>query len=346
MWTTTFRVAARWALAGAMVVFGAASIAAAQNDQGDLGGPVIQIGKSDPGENNASNLQSPGEGLAPEGQPGSEDSGPKFWIGLVGGPIDADHPLRAHVDIPENQGLLVVNVVPNSPASKAGLKQNDILLRANDNDLSKMEDLVQLVTTEGEKKGQIAIEVLRRGERETVYVTPEERPADAQAPQGSFGQAFGPGFAFPGGGEIPQDLLREFRNLPFEFRQFGPGVVVGGDEPANLPNGVSVSIVQENGQPAKITVQRGGETWHVNADDPGSLNQLPEDLRPFVEKMIRGRTHFGMSRPVLPELGNGRLSDRLDRMEERMQKLQERLEQRLRASQPADSPQHDAADTN
>jgi membrane-associated protease RseP (regulator of RpoE activity) len=342
-----FRGVVETALSVALV-FGAGALAQAQDEEAD-GGPVIQIGKGDVEEPELSSAPGPTDGAIVD-----QPAAPKYWIGLVGGPIGPEHPLRAHVEIPENQGLLVVNVVPDSPAGKAGLKVNDILLRANDTDLREMQDLVELVLTEGEKQGQIAVEVLRRGQRESVYITPEERPADMPQPQpqGSFGRAFGPGFGIPGGAEIPQELLREFGNMPFEFRNFGPGVIVGGGEgAANLPNGVSISIVKEDGQPPRITVKRGGETWEIVGDDPESFQQLPEDLRPFVEQMLRGGPHrMQLPRPgqaVLPEFGDGRLRERLERMEKRMQELQERLmgPESAPANAPADESQDGGAET-
>jgi membrane-associated protease RseP (regulator of RpoE activity) len=340
-----FRGVVEWVLMVALV-FGAGAIAQAQDEDADNGGPVIQIGKGD-----AENPEHPLQPGATDGAIIDSPAAPAYWIGLVGGPIGPEHPLRSHVEIPEDQGLLVASVVPDGPAAKAGLKRNDILLRANDTDLREMQDLVDLVLTEGEKKGQITVEVLRRGQRETVYITPEERPADARLPRGNFGRAFEPGFGVPGGAEIPQELLREFGNMPFDFRNLGPGVIVGGGGgAANLPNGVSVSIAKENDQPARITVRRGGETWEIVGDDPESLKQLPDDLRPFVEQMLHGGARrMQLPRPgegMLPELGDGRLRERLERMEERMQELQERLmgPESKPANAPAE-PQDGAAQT-
>jgi hypothetical protein len=264
---------------------------------------------------------------------------PKYWIGLAGGKIMPDHVLRAHVELPEDIGLLVASVVPNSPAAKAGIKQYDILLRANDTDLHEMEELVNLVISEGEKKGQIALEVLRKGERETVYLKPEDRPADAPRPQlgGNFGQGFGGGGGFAGPEGLPERLMQEFGGrFPMEFRNFGPGVIVGegGAGIAQLPNGVSISINKQEGQPTKITVKRGDETWEVTGDDAESLKQLPEDLRPSVEQMLHGNGPGfgfgggGVGRGQMPEFGDGRLRERMERMEERMQKLMEQLENR------------------
>jgi hypothetical protein len=336
------RGSSAWALMTALV-FGGGAVAQAQNNDGEAGGPVIQIGEADEGAE-APNIPAPNEGLVDlnVGAGVEQPEAPKYWIGLAGGKIMPDHVLRAHVDFPENVGLLVASVVPNSPAAKAGIKQYDILLRANESDLHEMEDLVNLVIDEGEKNGQIALEVLRKGDRETITLKPEERPADVPRPQlggGGFGHGLGGNFA---GQEVfPGQLLQEFGGrLPLEFRNFGPGVIVGGGGAgvAQLPNGVSISVNKEEGHPTKITVKRGDETWEVTGDDAESLKQLPEDLRPAVEQMLHGGGAMdlgfgGAGRGEMPELGDGRLRERMERMEQRMQKLMEQLENR-QAAQP------------
>jgi membrane-associated protease RseP (regulator of RpoE activity) len=328
------RGAVAWALVAAVAV-GVGAIVQAQQDESSDQGRVVKIGEDDVDDSRETErLSRPGP---TDGAIVDEPQAPKFWIGMLGGLIQEDHPLRAHLDLPTGEGLLVADVVPNSPASKAGLKKNDILLRANDTPLKAMTDLVELVGTEGEKKSQIALEVFRRGERETIYVTPEERPADAQVSTGGFGEGgFGDGAGLPEGVE---ELMRRFQHgqlqggqMPFNFRNFGPGVIVGGDGMANVPNGVSVSITKKEGEPTQITVKRGDETWEVVGDDPKSLEQLPEDLRPFVARMLRGRAPLGFD-PQMPNMerlerrgfGDDRLSERLEQMEQRMEELQRRL---------------------
>jgi hypothetical protein len=201
-----------------------------------------------------------------------------------------------------------------------------------------MSDLTDIVLAEGAKKGQLALEVLRKGQRETIYVTPEDRPADMPRPQVGNDGAFG-GFGPLGEHGIPQELLQRFRGrFPMEFRNFGPGVIIGGGGIGNIPDGVSVSIAKEGDKPAHITVKRGEETWEVSGDDPESLKKLPEDLRPFVEQMLHGASpmdlHSHEFEPgVMPELGNGRLLDRMDRLEKLMQQFMERQQQQ---EQPAE----------
>jgi hypothetical protein len=335
-----FGSAAKWALLVALGL-GAGAVAIAQEDQSRDEGRVVQIGRADDANSSAP-------------QPGNEANDesvqqqlPEYWIGLRGGPIGDDDPLRAHIDLPANQGLLVVEIVPDSPAAKAGLKKYDILLRANDVELNEMPQLVDLVLTEGEKKGQLSLDILRHGERETVYVTPEERPANAQLSQqgGGFG-----GGQF--GGAFPENFPPEMRQLfgqledggqmPFNFRNFGPGVIVGG-QGINVPNGVSISIQKEGGKPARVTVKRGDETWEVDGDDPESLQKLPEDLRPFVEQMLQGGSPFGGFQMNIPNMrgqigrgfGDENLQDRLEQMERQINELL----QRVAPNHPSDNQQ-------
>jgi hypothetical protein len=305
------------------LTLGPGALARADAVEEESHGPVVQIGQADEGTTTPG-LKQHAEQF--EAQPAA----PQYWIGLGIGEISPDHVLRSFVDIPEGQGLLVATVAPNSPAAKAGVKKHDILLRANDADLHDAHNLTDLVAAEGAKKGKIALEVLRKSGRETVYVTPEDRPVEAQRPQlgdDSFGGEFG-GM----GQNFPRELLEQFRGRgPIEFRNFGPGVIVGeGQGIANVPNGVSVNVQKEGDKPAHITVKRGDETWEVTGDDEESLKKLPEDLRPFVEQMLHGNSNTqlfdGGRQGATPEFGDGHLRERLERMEQQMEKMMKSLE--------------------
>jgi membrane-associated protease RseP (regulator of RpoE activity) len=332
------RGAVEWALMVGLV-FGAGAVAQANNDETQVEDRVIQIGPAD--ADAANPVAGGGVAVDPNGAPREL---PKYWIGMLGEPVTPD--LRHHVDIPENEGLIIRQIVPDSPAAKAGLEQYDIVLRANDTVLHEMSDLVELVRSEGEKKTQITLEVLRHGSRETVYVTPEERPAHVA-------QSSGPGIGggLDGGVEgLPPGLQQFFGRgainggAPFEFRHFGPGMIGRGGGVAAMPNGVSVSIQKQEGQPTHITVQRGEETWEVVGDDPKSLEQLPEDLRPFVTQMLDGGLgNFqidmpDLGRPGRPGFDGEQLRERLEAMERRLEAMQERLLGDEAAEKPAAEP--------
>jgi len=238
------RNALNWSLMAALVV-GAGAVARAQ-DQDRQDDKVIRIGKSDQDQS------TPNSGSSDRNH--GEQEAPKYWIGLLGGPIPPEHVLRAQLDLPANDGLLVANVVPNSPAAKAGLKQYDVLVKANNKELHEMKDLVDLVLSEGAKKGQITLDVLRRGKHETIALKPEERPANAPTPQRSRDDEEG----MAGGPDVEQ-FMQQFRNrFPMQFRNMGPGVIVGGGAGgvSNMPNGVSISVRKENDKPAHISVKR------------------------------------------------------------------------------------------
>ena len=75
-------------------------------------GNVVQIGRP-------TKTRSPTCRLREQGDDESRPAPPKFWIGLLGGAIPADNPLRAHLDLPENQGLLVANIMPEQPGRES-----------------------------------------------------------------------------------------------------------------------------------------------------------------------------------------------------------------------------------
>jgi S1-C subfamily serine protease len=91
-----------------------------------------------------------------------------------------DVPLLTRVsrfhDLSNTKGVLVVSVVERSPASRAGIRAGDILVRFGNEAVSGIDDLHRMLTDE---RIGIAtpVEVIRGVERATVTVVPEEKPA-------------------------------------------------------------------------------------------------------------------------------------------------------------------------
>lgn len=346
------RNALEWGLMVALV-FGGGMIAQAQQDQAtpandqEPPGKIVRIAPA--GDANTTVTGDVANGQIQLHGPEQPEL-PKHWIGVLGGPVTDE--LRAQIDIPEGQGVLVRHVVPESPAGKAGLKPFDILLQANDTKLADVGELTALVKSAGEGGGKITLDVLRRGKHETISITPEARPEsvagepDAMPGPGGAGWGFGgmgPGHHGPGG-----------MGGPMQFRMFGPGTVLSqqGFNLSQMPNGVSVSIQKQNDEPAHITVQRGSDTWNIVGDDPSSLAQLPDDVRPFVERLLAGGGRMQLPLPAMPNMpmppgmpgatlpqafdGN-MLQERLQKMEEHMQQMQQQMEQQF-SQPPADNP--------
>ena len=90
------------------------------------------------------------------------------WIGIQ--PEELSPELRAQLDIPDGEGLLIYEVVPGSPAEKAGLKKHDILLKLDGTSVKSEATLATFMA--GAKVGQkVPVVVLRKGRKQALKVT-------------------------------------------------------------------------------------------------------------------------------------------------------------------------------
>ena len=115
------------------------------------------------------------------------------WLGITGMTLSSE--LAQAMDLPEDQeGVLIVEVVSDSPAGRAGLRGSEESVTINDQQLmvggdvvvawdgqpvTQMEELARLVRG-ADQDQQVTITLLRGGEQIDVQVTLEARPA----PQG------------------------------------------------------------------------------------------------------------------------------------------------------------------
>jgi hypothetical protein len=96
----------------------------------------------------------------------------EYWIGVDG--TSADAALRAQLEVPQGQGLLINQVVKDSPAARAGLKQYDLLLTCLDTPLAEIADLARIV--EEKKETALPLKLIRGGKRIEIEVIPQRRP--------------------------------------------------------------------------------------------------------------------------------------------------------------------------
>ncbi len=87
--------------------------------------------------------------------------------------------IAASLGLGGDGGALVANVTPNSPASRAGLKQGDVILAFNNTELKQMRDLPRLVSTAA-PDAAAPITVWRSGQRQELKVTLGEAPENPQ----------------------------------------------------------------------------------------------------------------------------------------------------------------------
>jgi hypothetical protein len=205
-----------------------------------------------------------------------------YWLGLECFPVDAV--LRSHLNLGEWEGLVVEQIVPDSPAAKADLKRHDVIVKAGGKPVKAVSDLMGAV--DEAKENQLVLEIIRAGKPMTMKATPVKRPEPQDVLQ-----------------RVPQRRMDEYRQLferlqgeqpdNFRYRILGPGAVLPGRD---LPKGLTVTITRTGGEPAKIIVKKDDQSWEITDKE---LDKLPDDVRPHVERML-GRGGAALALPAVP----------------------------------------------
>lgn len=99
-----------------------------------------------------------------QGEPSHEASTGGGWLGVEFGSTPPNEP-----------GILLTGIVPNSPAARAGLKTGDVVLKIDGSDVSGPSDLVRLVSSRS-SGDQVAVAVLRGGKQRLFRVELIGRP--------------------------------------------------------------------------------------------------------------------------------------------------------------------------
>jgi predicted metalloprotease with PDZ domain len=70
------------------------------------------------------------------------------------------------LDVPGGRGVMIIEVINDTPASRAGLKSGDVITRVDDRNVDEVGDLTEALRNAGE--GTVSLEVIRKGARRTV----------------------------------------------------------------------------------------------------------------------------------------------------------------------------------
>lgn len=101
----------------------------------------------------------------------------RWWIGV--GLAPADDTLRAQLNLPAGEGLVVTTVEAESPAAKAGMAQHDILVSLDGKRLATVESFGAQVQEIGERTVQAKL--LRGGMEISLDVTAQQKSEPATA---------------------------------------------------------------------------------------------------------------------------------------------------------------------
>lgn len=204
---------------------------------------------------------------------------PPKWIGLACRKVS--DLVRAHVQLPETVGLVVQEVVPKSPSDKIGLQKHDILIKAHGQEMTSLHQLVGIVHDSPDEGFELAW--IRQGKTLVAQIVPVSRPGKLIEQH----RRFRPARPAPHMMGRLQDWIDRLGNGeesegPLDLRFFGDALPLeSGDYPLDL----RVQIQREGNETARLKVQRGDDSWELSEDD---LDQLPDDLRPYVKRMLGG----------------------------------------------------------
>ena len=136
----------------------------------------------------------------------------KFMIGVKCEPVSEQ--LRAHLDLDQGVGLIVQSTYDETPAAEAGIKEHDILMFADDTELTSVAELSKVVDRAGQEGKPFSLIAIRGGKEINVEVSPVERPEDQL---------------------VEGNVLLGRPEFDMQFRQLGPGVIIGDVDKMELP---------------------------------------------------------------------------------------------------------------
>jgi serine protease Do len=87
---------------------------------------------------------------------------------------DLNPELGEYFDVPGGKGVLITEVLKDTPAERAGLRSGDVIIAIDDDKVADIDDLMKSL---GGKDGRISISVIRKGdERELKAELPKPQP--------------------------------------------------------------------------------------------------------------------------------------------------------------------------
>jgi S1-C subfamily serine protease len=195
--------------------------------------------------------------------------GNRGWLGVS--IQDLDKELAAKLKAKTDEGAVVTDVRAKSPAEKAGIKENDIIVEFNGKPIDDVGDLQKAVGAV--KPGtEVTVALLRSGERKTVKATIGKPPKSEQASAYSYsGPAARHYFSLFSGTEMYGLSFVELNQQLGEY--FG----------APHGRGVLVTEVQKESEGEKAGFRAGDVIVHLGRETVEDVRDISEGLEDFKE---------------------------------------------------------------
>jgi len=227
----------------------------------------------------------------------------EYWLGIQCAPVPPL--LKLHLNLEENEGVLVEAVVPESPAAKANIEPTDILIKIGDATVGSVEDIMKKVDTV--KETETAVTVIHKGSKTELQLTPEKRPENAKPvtpPMNGTFRSMQPGIIIDGFDdskvqELPKEIQQMLEQARKQMEQFdndrgffrhelpsfpGTSRIPGFSQNADR---IEVSIYpKSDNSPGGLTVKKNDQTWDVS-----NFADLPKDIQEDVKQVLEPSTH-------------------------------------------------------
>jgi hypothetical protein len=284
----------------------------------------------------------------------SEPGDVRPYIGVMLDTAPLPDLLVKHLGLSPNQGIRIVNVYNGSPADKAGLERDDIIIGFQGEDVDDNERFINEVRKAGVGT-EVSLEIIHLGERKTVKLRLEHLKGDFDwkyPPEPEIVQSWRPGKIFrlrPGDENwieilkdgLEADIKKEFKNFVLHTYHHS--------------NGDSYTITikgNPDDEGSMITVRIGDTEYKTTIKE---IDKLPEEYRepaeealknarkaskkerfdttitftqPFKQMIRDGKYHFENLNPQhfsLPEFDPR--GEMFEKIQKQMRQLQQRLEE-------------------
>ncbi|MCX7944197.1 MAG: Do family serine endopeptidase [Deltaproteobacteria bacterium] len=173
----------------------------------------------------------------------------RAWLGISLGPVPDE--VIKNYNLKSKKGAYVYSVFRDSPADKAGIKPDDIIVEYNGKKIETSDDLPWLVSNSPINK-PVKIKLLREGKEIVVEAKPAKMPSDEELEKRSMGQV-----------EKSSELGIEVENLPPEVMRR-----------ERLSYGVRVKSVSEGSLADEADIRVGDIILELNNNKIHNANQF------------------------------------------------------------------------
>jgi hypothetical protein len=149
-------------------------------------------------------IEAPEDNAPPPAQAGEEAAKPAAFLGIMSERVP--QAVREHLDLAEQQGVIITSVIPDGPADKAGLSLNEVITAIADKKVTSPDE-VSAIIADHKPGNEIRITTIRKGKPTEHKVTLGERPAHLNMVR-PMGMA-----KLPGLEDMPDELAERIRRM-------------------------------------------------------------------------------------------------------------------------------------